>query len=268
MRRTLHWIAFSLLGVAAFLVLLLTLAGVSLRSKRHDAGAVAPVTSRVFGIKNFLSDVYAARVGSHVVVFDAGMDPDARALELLLSSLGSDLGSVSDIFLTHGHFDHVAAAARCPNARIHIGARDADLLAHRAASRALVPRLFGSLLEVPPIEASHRLDGSETIDVGNGYSVLALPLPGHTPGSYAYLFDGVLFTGDALHVQAGHLTLAEPGEGQDARGTCAGVTQLGELFRRQMVFAVCTGHRGCVAPPTTPHMLEQLSFLTAPACPG
>jgi hydroxyacylglutathione hydrolase len=267
MRRTLHWIAFSLLGVAAFLVLLLTLAGASLRSKRHDAGAVAPVTSRVFGIKNFLSDVYAARVGTRVVVFDAGMDPDARALELLLASLGSDLGAVSDVFLTHGHFDHVAAAARCPNARVHIGAADADLLAHRAASRALVPRFFGTLLEVPPIEASHRLSGSETIDVGNGQSVLALPLPGHTPGSYAYLFDGVLFTGDALHVEAGQLTLAEPGEALDARGVCAGVAQISELFRRQMVLEVCTGHRGCLAPPAKPHLLE-LSFLTAPACPG
>lgn len=268
MRRTLHWIAFSLLGVAALLALLLILAGVSLRSNRHDAGAVAPVTSRVFKIKNFLSDVYAARIGERVILFDAGLDPDARALELLLAAIGADLGAVSDIFLTHGHFDHVAAAARCPRARIHVGAADVDLLAHRAEARALVPRVFGSLLEVPAIEASHPLTGSLSIDVGNGLSVLALPLPGHTPGSYAYLFDGVLFTGDALHVEAGQLTLAEAGEARGSQGVCAAVMQIRELFRQRMVTEICTGHRGCTPPPATPQMLEQLSFLAAPACPG
>lgn len=268
MRRALHWIAVALLGVAVLLGLLLTLAGVSLRSKRHEASAITPVTSRVLNVRNFLSDVYAARVGERVIVFDAGMDPDARALQLLLAALGADLAAVSDIFLTHGHFDHVAAAARCPNARIHVGAADADLLAHRATSHALVPRFFGSLLEVPAIEASRRLTGRMTIDVGNGQSVLAVPLPGHTPGSYAYLFDGVLFTGDALHVEAGQLTLTEPSETLDARDVCAALAQLGELFRQRQVLEICTGHRGCLPPPVSPRRLEQLSFLGAPACPG
>jgi glyoxylase-like metal-dependent hydrolase (beta-lactamase superfamily II) len=268
MRRVLHWIAFSLLAVAGLLALMLVLAGVSLRSKRHDAGSIAPVTSRVVSVRNFLSDVYAARVGNRIIVFDAGMDPDARALELLVGSLGADLGAVSDIFLTHGHFDHVAAATRCPGARIHIGAADADLLAQRTNTRALVPRFFGSLLEVPPIEASHRLTGSESIDVGNGQSVLALPLPGHTPGSYAYLFDGVLFTGDALHIDAGRLSLAQPIEALDRPGVCSGVERMNELFRRQLVSEICTGHRGCMPPQHTPSMLEQLSFLTVTACTG
>ena len=58
--------------------------------------------------------------------------------------------------------------------------------------------MFGTLLSVPPVEASHRLEGKADIDVGNGEWVIAVPLPGHTPGSYVYLFDGVLFAGDAL----------------------------------------------------------------------
>jgi hydroxyacylglutathione hydrolase len=265
-RRALHWIAFALLGVAALLALMLVLAGASLRSRRDEAGSVSPVTARVLGIRNFLSDVYAARVGDRIIVFDAGMDPDARALQLLVGALGADLGSVSDLFLTHGHFDHVAAAARCPNARIHIGAADADLLAQRATSRALVPRFFGSLLQVPALEASHRLTGSVSIDVGNGQSVLAMPLPGHTPGSYAYLFDGVLFTGDALHVEAGQLSLAESDALEDP-GACSGAAQIGELFRRRKVLEVCTGHNGC-SPPRSPNILEQLSVSAVSACPG
>lgn len=248
------------------LVMLLLLAGVSLRSKRHEAGAPAPVTSRVFAIRNFLSDIYAVRLGHRVIIFDAGMDPEARALRVLLDAIGTDLASVSDIFLTHGHFDHVAAAKLCPNARVHIGAGDADVLAHRSPARAVVPRLFGALLSVPAIEASDRLVGRQSIPVGDGQEVLAIPLPGHTPGSYAYLFDGVLFTGDALYIQDGHMALSEPGAPELESGSCNGVSQLGTLFRENRISLVCTGHRGCTPPLDTPQVLETIMLAARPPC--
>jgi len=250
------------------LVALLLLAGVSLRSKRHEAGTPEPVTARVLSIRNFLSDIYAVRLGRRVIVFDAGMDPEARALELLVDALGADLASVSDIFLTHGHFDHVAAAKRCPNARIHIGAADADELAHRTPARSVVPRLFGKLLSVPAVEASDRLVGRQTISVGDGEVVLAVPLPGHTPGSYAYLFDGVLFTGDALYVNAGHMTLSEADEPALGRTSCDGVSQLGALFREHRITQVCTGHRGCTPPLDTPQVIETIMLAAGPPCGG
>ncbi|HWO14117.1 MAG TPA: MBL fold metallo-hydrolase [Polyangiaceae bacterium] len=268
MRRTLHWMALGLFSAAAILVILLVLAGVSLRTKRHEAGAPEPVTPRVFMIRNFLSDIYAARLGPRVIVFDAGMDPEARALELLVDSLGTDLSAVTDIFLTHGHFDHVAAARRCPNARIHIGAADADVLAHRTPARAVVPRLFGKLLGVPALEASDRLVGVRSVDVGGGESVLAVPLPGHTPGSYAYLFDGVLFTGDALYVSEGHMALSEPDDAELEHATCDGVSQLGMLFRQNRINQVCTGHRGCTPALDTSQLLETISLAAKPLCPG
>lgn len=268
MKRALQWVAFTLFSAAALLAILLLLAGVSLRSKRHEAGVPAAVTSRVLSVRNFLSDLYAARVGSQVIVFDAGMDPDARALELMLQSLGADFDAVSDIFLTHGHFDHVAAAARCPRAKIHIGAADADVLAHRMASQALVPRLFGTLLSVPAVEASDRLEGSSAIDVGQGESVLAVPMPGHTPGSYVYLFDGVLFTGDALWIDDAGITLPEPHDEALARSTCRSLAQLEALFRQHRVNAICTGHRGCTPLQQASRLLEALVPAGASNCPG
>jgi glyoxylase-like metal-dependent hydrolase (beta-lactamase superfamily II) len=195
------------------------------------------------------------------------MDPEGRALQVLVDALGGDLSSVSDVFLTHGHFDHVAAAKRCPNARIHIGAGDADVLAHRTPARAVVPRLFGTLLSVPAIEASDRLVGRQTIEVGDGEVVLALPLPGHTPGSYAYLFDGVLFTGDALYVSQGHMTLSEPDDPTLERASCDGVSQLGALLRENRISQVCTGHRGCTPPLDTSQALETILLAATPPCP-
>lgn len=257
---------FTLFSAAGLLALVLLLAGVSLRSKRHDAGIPATVTSRVLRVRNFLSDVYAARVGSRVIVFDAGMDPDARALERLLASLGADLDAVSDIFLTHGHFDHVAAAARCPHAKVHIGAADAEVLAHRIASRALVPRLFGTLLGTPAVEASHRLEGSASVDVGQGESVLAVPMPGHTPGSYAYLFDGVLFTGDALWIDDAGITLTEAADVALTQATCRSIAQINELFQQHRVSAICTGHRGCTPLQGVTPLLEVLVPAAAESC--
>lgn len=267
MKRALEWAALALFGAAALLSLLLLLAGMSLRANRHEASVPTAVTSRVATVRNFLSDVYAARIGDRVIVFDTGMDADARGLELLLESLGADLGAVSDIFLTHGHFDHVAAASRCPGAKIHIGAGDAEVLAQRAPARALVPRLFAKLLGVPAVEASHRLEGSTHIDVGNGQRVLAVPLPGHTPGSYVYLFDGVLFTGDALHVGDGGIALAAPEDGALARDTCRGMALLDTLLRENQVTAICTGHRGCTEA-RSPRSLEALAPGAGTSCPG
>ncbi len=266
--RALHWGAVVSFGAAALLSILLLLAGASLRAKRDEAGVPLQVTSRVLSVRNFLSDMYAARIGARVIVFDAGMDPDAHALELLVKSLGADLGAVSDVFLTHGHFDHVAAAARCPRANIHIGAGDAEVLAHRAASRALVPRLFGTLLSVPAVEASHRIEGNLTIDVGDGEFVLAMPLPGHTPGSYAYLFDGVLFTGDALFVGADGLQLSEHGESVLDATTCRSISLINTLIQQHRVNEICTGHRGCAAPQEASRLIERLTRNSGSSCPG
>jgi glyoxylase-like metal-dependent hydrolase (beta-lactamase superfamily II) len=268
MKRALNWLALGSFSAVALLTVMLILAGVSLRAKRHESSAPERVTTRVLSIRNFLSDIYAARVGAHIIVFDAGMDPEAHALELLVDSLGADLASVSDIFLTHAHFDHVAAAARCPRARIHIGAADADMLAHRASALAIVPRLFGTLLSVPPVEASHRLVGSETIDVGEGESVLALPLPGHTAGSYAYLFDGVLFTGDAFFVNDGRLTLAAADTEELGGASCRGLSQIHALIARQRVSEICTGHRGCTPQQDASRVLETLTIAAGPRCSG
>jgi hydroxyacylglutathione hydrolase len=268
MKRALEWLALGSFSAAALLSVLLLLAGVSLRAKRHEAGVPAPVTSRVLSIRNFLSDIYAARVGSRIIVFDAGMDPEAHALELLVDSLGADLTSVSDIFLTHAHFDHVAAATRCPRARIHIGAADADMLAHRASAQAMVPHLFGTLLSVPAVEASHRLVGSETIDVGDGESVLAVPLPGHTAGSYAYLFDGVLFTGDAFFVNDGRVELASANADALGGANCRGLSQIHELLVQRRVTEICTGHRGCTPQQDASRVLDTLTLAAGPRCSG
>ena len=54
--------------------------------------------------------LYAARVGTHVVLFDTGADPAGNPVDMALAGLHAGRGDVSEVFLTHAHGDHTAAA--------------------------------------------------------------------------------------------------------------------------------------------------------------
>ena len=73
----------------------------------------------------------------------------------------------------------------------------------------------------------------------------AFPIPGHTPGSYAFLYDGVLFVGDAMIFKQGRLDPAiklfdaHPDENK------ASITPLQKQVENEEIDIVCTGHGGC-----------------------
>ncbi len=255
MGRVLRWIGLSLgvLLVAGACVLC-----VVLRARRAEAGAVEQISPDVYHVHNFLTDIYAAHVGGQVVLFDAGMDPDGLAIDRLLEALGAGRNAVTDIFLTHAHFDHVAAADLYPNARVHIGAEDAAMLAQRVPTEPITPRLFGAIFGTTEVEASDRLEGESAIGVGAGKSVLAIPFPGHTPGSFLFLFDGTLFTGDSILLEAGKLTPANPKYSMNAEENRRSISRLTDVMREARIDVVCTGHMGCTKAEQTRGLLEAL----------
>ena len=98
---------------------------------------------------------------------------------------------------------------------------------------------------IPSINVSSPLNGVQTIDLGEGKTVKAIPVPGHTPGSYVFLYDGVLFTGDTAVFKQGRL---ERGPGLfDSNGdqVRASVNALKQQLAGAEIAAVCTGHGGC-----------------------
>lgn len=235
----------ALLFAAAFMTLAIMAAAIVVRSRRTQTDVAHQVAPAVWQVRNFLSDVYGARVGERAVLFDAGLDRDGHALDELLRGMGAGRADVSDIFLTHAHADHAAGAGLFPNARVHIGARDAGMLAQREAARPLVPRLFGVLLAAPGVLATNELDGRTAVSIGSGQSVLALPFPGHTPGSFLYLFEGVLFTGDSILMDRGSLSRANPNHSVDPAENVRSIARLTTLLDGTRVDLVCTGHMGC-----------------------
>jgi len=110
------------------------------------------------------------------------------------------------ILLTHGHFDHIIALPKLkeqyPQAQIAIHSEDAQYLGpeskkvhERSIKSAMGTAAFMGILwkELPP--ADILLDEGSTIG-----PFTVLNLPGHTPGSSAFLDKeaSVLFTGDTL----------------------------------------------------------------------
>lgn len=234
-----------MLLVAAFLALAILVAARVVRSRRTQTDVAHRVAPAVWQVRNFLSDVYGARVDEQAVLFDAGLDRDGHALDELLRGMRAGRADVSDIFLTHAHADHAAGAGLFPNARVHIGARDAGMLAQREAARPLVPLLFGVLLAAPGVRATNLLDRRAAVSIGSGRSVLALPFPGHTAGSFLYLYDGVLFTGDSILMDRGSLSRANPNHSVDPEENARNIARLTTLLGGARVDLVCTGHMGC-----------------------
>ncbi len=131
------------------------------------------VTIRKFCVGSWENNVYvvscnATGVG---VIIDAAAEPDT----IIGAATGLDIAAV---LTTHGHFDHVGAAAA-------------------VAAELEVPwRLHPADAETFQLEPDDSLLPG-TFAVGAA-SLRMLHTPGHTPGSISFAVDGVLLSGDTL----------------------------------------------------------------------
>jgi hydroxyacylglutathione hydrolase len=231
-----------LIGVAVVIALPIVLV-VVLKWMRTHHDQPALVKGRMYRLRNLVVEMYGARAGDKVILFDAGIDDEGPALDALLGALQATRDDVTDVFLTHGHFDHVQASPLCKKARIHVGVADVAMLAGRARTEPFLPRTLSRWVWPPPrFEADAPYRGREELPLPDGTKVLAIPLPGHTPGSYLLVYDGVLIAGDSLQISDGKLTFADPYFSMDMEANRANVRAL----QVEGVEMVCTGHQGCI----------------------
>lgn len=118
---------------------------------------------------------------------------------------------VSAVVLTHGHFDHLAAAGgvmAVAGGVLQVHAADAPWITSASGTAAA---LFGLDVVAPP--ACRELHDGDTITAG-GVSLEVLHTPGHTPGCICLLGEGHLFSGDTLF--AGSVGRTDFPRGDDA----------------------------------------------------
>lgn len=157
--------------------------------------------------------------GGPLVVVDPAGDAD-----VLIDAVAGR--PVAWVVLTHGHFDHLGAAAAL------VESTGAPLAIHRLDAIASEDpalnggAMFGFLHEAPP--ATTLLEDGSVIEAG-GSRLVVLHTPGHTPGSIVLLLEGEephLFSGDTLF--AGSVGRTDF-PGGDARALRASIARIASL---------------------------------------
>jgi hydroxyacylglutathione hydrolase len=244
--------------VALFAIGLGSLVG--MRGGRGKVANGSEVKPGIYGVKSGSATyLYGARAGHDVILFDAGADPDGKPIDGVLRGLLASRPDVRAVFLTHGHFDHYSGALSFPTGvHIFLGAPDVELAAGIVPPDALATKALTMVMGSPPLKVTELLTGPQTITVGDGRTVKAIPVPGHTPGSYAFLFDGVLFAGDIVLLKEGLLEKtpglfdAHPDENR------AAIRSLKTQLAGDTIDIVCTGHGGCTPPGMGRKLLDDL----------
>lgn len=104
--------------------------------------------------------------------------------------------NVEYIFLTHGHFDHISAAKRykdLTNAKIVIGKDEKEFTENPELNLSYRFKRY----KVEGLKPDIFVDDGSEIDFSD-YTVKAVHTPGHTMGSFCYMLDKYIFSGDTL----------------------------------------------------------------------
>lgn len=127
------------------------------------------------------------------------IDPadDLEAIDQQVLKMG---GKPVAILLTHGHFDHIMAAADCRE-KYQI-----PVYAHQLEQEVLEQseyNLSSHWLNAYSMKADHLAADKEELELG-GFQIQVLHTPGHTQGSVCYYFpvESMLFSGDTLFAQS------------------------------------------------------------------
>lgn len=197
------------------------------------------------------SMVYLARTESGVIAIDLGWWGAERAVEQRLRDLGATATAVTDVFLTHSHRDHIGAWRLVRHARFHTVEAERPLLLGQRPHRGWIPRL-AERVKRSAVPRSARLDvrpfARDTTYVFGRDTLYAFLVPGHTAGSAAYLFRGILFIGDAVtFTRWAGFGPARRGYSDDAAAASAALERLWERIPPGAVRHVCTAHAHCRA---------------------
>ena len=141
--------------------------------------------------------VVESKADGRRVMIDAGFGAPRGRLLAEMRQAGVPPESVSDIFITHIHPDHVGGLPDFPNAKVHVARDEYEAWANDASRKGLAKYL--------PEEKNLDLFAYDT-ELFPGLT--ALKVPGHTPGHTVFKLNDRYFVGDLVH--AAELQLVHP----------------------------------------------------------
>jgi glyoxylase-like metal-dependent hydrolase (beta-lactamase superfamily II) len=146
------------------------------------------------------STITLLRGFGRVALIDVGAFGVRKPLTRQLTARGVNPDEVTDVVLTHAHYDHVVNFTLFPKARVWIGHDELEWAAAAPAGFNPLPELY--VRELSQSARVHKLRPGDEFLPG----MQAIAAPGHTPGHLIFTVEDslrpVLFTGDAAKNRA------------------------------------------------------------------
>ena len=231
-------------GLAIAAAALLASCTLGLERVRQPGRATAVATTGPWA-----SMIYLARTDSGVIAVDLGWLGAEKALAQGLKELDATPDDVVAVFLTHGHRDHVHGWPAVRRATFYVATPEVPRLTGEESPRAWLPRLVDRL-SAPPLPKPGDLRivafSRDTAVVVGSDTVRLYLVPGHTPGSAAFVLRRTLFGGDALaRTPLYGFRAAKPQYSEDVERSKGSVRWLFARIEPLGVHTACTAHAKC-----------------------
>ncbi len=185
------------------------------------------------------SSIVLIRHGDRLALIDVGAFGHRKLLLAALAERGLKPGDVTDVLLTHSHYDHALNWVLFPKARTVIAKVEMDWALTVPWGETPVPELYVRELNLMPSLARAE-DGDEVFP-----GITMHLAPGHTPGCVAFKLAGpehdVIFTGDAAKNRV-ELISRETDMTYDAAISRASIAMIWDLWTARPGGIVVPGH--------------------------
>ena len=143
----------------------------------------------------FAVNTYLIENGTSSLVIDPGHDCSE-----LITYINEKKLSIEAVLLTHAHVDHVAGVNdiidSCGKPEVYMGKDDTDLL----ANLVFQAKMF-DLPTPKPVVVDRVIRHKETLELA-GLKIEPLHTPGHSQGSFSFVIESSIFSGDVLFLQS------------------------------------------------------------------
>ncbi|HTO46241.1 MAG TPA: MBL fold metallo-hydrolase [Burkholderiales bacterium] len=185
------------------------------------------------------STVTLLRDGARTILVDVGAFGVRKELAKQLRSRSVDPAAITDVVLSHAHYDHSVNFTLFPNAAVWIGAEEIAWAAREPPGFNPLPELY--VRELASSERVRRLAYGQAFLPG----LKALASPGHTPGHLVFHLTGgpvpILFTGDAAKNRA-ELLSGKVDSSEDFAASEATVRSIWSVWREVPGTLLIPGH--------------------------
>ncbi|MEI2416296.1 MBL fold metallo-hydrolase [Orrella sp. JC864] len=185
------------------------------------------------------STIALLRGAGRTALIDVGAFGVRAPLLKQLRAHGVEPDQVTDVVLTHAHFDHAVNFTLFPRATVWIGQDELQWAAAQPPGFDPLPELYVRELAQSP--RVRRIQAGDAVLPG----LQALAAPGHTPGHLLFYLDGqagdVLFTGDAAKNRAELLGM-DVADTLDRAASRASLQAIWDLWRRRPGTLLVPGH--------------------------